>query len=259
VLWHPAADAERAAISDAAERAAVQHAREKLEVLGPRLGAPHSSAVKGEEGSGLRELRPRAGRSRWRPIYRQVGPRTFVILSVAPEAEIDSAASMRRSVALGGASRAWRLDPAVECIDNSLAIILSDRRNNMKLSDMKTSEQVLAEDLLDPEFRREWERTAIARAVALKVLAYRTEHDLSQRALARKLGMTQPQLARLEAGEHNPTIDTLARLAQTLNVEFAIDVHPRQRAPRLLSGRAQRANAIASYETDTAEVLLAAS
>lgn len=89
VLWHPAADAERAAISDAAERAAIQHAREKLEAIGPRLGAPHSSAIKGEDGSGLRELRPRAGRRRWRPIYRQVGPGTFVILAVAPEAEID--------------------------------------------------------------------------------------------------------------------------------------------------------------------------
>src|SRR5579864_8960459 len=71
VLWHPAAAAERAAISDAAERAAIQHAREKLEVVGPRLGAPHSSAIKGGDGSGLRELRPRAGRSRWRPIYRR--------------------------------------------------------------------------------------------------------------------------------------------------------------------------------------------
>jgi hypothetical protein len=89
VLWHPAADAERAAISNAAERAAIQHAREKLEAIGPRLGAPHSSAIKGEDGSGLRELRPRAGRSRWRPIYRRVGPGIFVILAVAPEAEID--------------------------------------------------------------------------------------------------------------------------------------------------------------------------
>jgi hypothetical protein len=89
VLWHPAADAERAAISDAAERAAIQHAREKLEAIGPRLGAPHSSAVKGDDGSGLRELRPRAGRSRWRPIYRRVGPGIFVVLAVAPEAEID--------------------------------------------------------------------------------------------------------------------------------------------------------------------------
>jgi transcriptional regulator with XRE-family HTH domain len=122
----------------------------------------------------------------------------------------------------------------------------------MKLNDMKTSEQVLAEDLRDPDFAREWNRTAVARAVALKVLSYRTEHGLSQRALAKKLGMTQPQLARLEVGEHNPTIDTLARLAQTLDLEFAIDIHPRERSPKLLSGRAQCRNAIASYETDTA-------
>ncbi len=128
----------------------------------------------------------------------------------------------------------------------------------MKLSDMKTSEQVLAEELRDPDFRREWDRTVVARAVALKVLAYRTEHGLSQRGLAQKLGMTQPQLARLEAGEHNPTIDTLARLAQTLDIEFVIDVHPRQREPKLLSVRAQGKNAIASYETDTAAILLAA-
>jgi transcriptional regulator with XRE-family HTH domain len=101
----------------------------------------------------------------------------------------------------------------------------------MKLSDMKTSEQVLEEELRDPEFQREWDRTAVARAVALKVLAFRTEHGLSQRTLAKKLDMTQPQLARLEAGEHNPTIDTLARLAQTLDLEFAIDIHPRQRRP----------------------------
>jgi len=89
VLWHPAADTERAAISDAAERAAIQHAREKLEAVGPQLGTPHSSAIKGEEGSGLRELRPRAGRSRWRPIYRRVDPGIFVILAVAPEAGIN--------------------------------------------------------------------------------------------------------------------------------------------------------------------------
>lgn len=128
----------------------------------------------------------------------------------------------------------------------------------MRLSDLKTSEEVLAKQLRDADFRREWERTAVARAVAVKVVAYRAEHGLSQRALAQRLGMTQPQVARLEAGEHNPTIDTLAHLAQTLDVEFAIDIHPRQRAPKLLSGRAQRANAIASYETETAGVLLAA-
>jgi transcriptional regulator with XRE-family HTH domain len=133
-----------------------------------------------------------------------------------------------------------------------------DREENMKLSDMKTSEQVLADELRDPDFRREWDRTTVARAVALQVVRYRTEQRLSQRALAKKLDMTQPQLARLEAGEHNPTIETLARLAQTLDIEFAIDVHPRKREPKLLSGLAKDRNAIAVYETGTAAVVLAA-
>jgi len=128
----------------------------------------------------------------------------------------------------------------------------------VKLTDLKTSEQVLAEELRDPDFKREWDRTALARAVALKVLAHRVDHSLSQRGLAKQLGMTQPQVARLEAGEHNPTIDTLARLAQALDIEFAIDVHPHQRSPKLLSARARGKNTIASYRTDTAAVLLAA-
>lgn len=128
----------------------------------------------------------------------------------------------------------------------------------MKLSEMKTGHEVLANELSDPEFRHEWERTAIARAVALKVIAYRADRGLSQRALARLLGMTQPQVSRLEAGDHNPSIDTLARLADTLGVEFAIDIHPHRRRPKLLSDQAQAKHGIAAYRTDVAAVLLVA-
>jgi hypothetical protein len=100
-LWHPAADAERDASWPPEEKVAMLHAVQKLEAAGPRLGSPHSSAVQGDAGQGLRELRPRAGRSRWRPIYRRVSPSTFVILAVAPEAQIDSRgfdAAVRRAV-----------------------------------------------------------------------------------------------------------------------------------------------------------------
>lgn len=88
--WHPEADAERDASWPAEEKVAMLHAVHKLEATGPRLGHPHSSAIQGKLGQGLRELRPRGGRSRWRPIYRRVSPSTFVILAVGPEAQIDS-------------------------------------------------------------------------------------------------------------------------------------------------------------------------
>lgn len=85
VVWHPRALRERDAIHDASERLAIQTAVEKLEALGDRLQFPHQSGVKGSK---VRERRPRAGRSRWRPLYARIG-KPFVILAVGPEAEID--------------------------------------------------------------------------------------------------------------------------------------------------------------------------
>lgn len=69
------------------ERAALINADAKLAAFGPALGYPHTSAVRGAEG--LRELRPRAGRSAWRALYRQVGE-VFVVAAVGPEAQADS-------------------------------------------------------------------------------------------------------------------------------------------------------------------------
>ena len=91
VAWHPKALDEKNAIGNVAERVAIAHVIEKLEVDGPVLQSPHQSGVMGEEGSGLRELRPRRGRSRWRPLYRRIGEPLFAILAVGPEAEIDKA------------------------------------------------------------------------------------------------------------------------------------------------------------------------
>ena len=59
----------------------------KLEAFGDQLGAPHSSQVKGSR-AGIRELRPRSGRSPWRALYRRVGV-AMVILAVCPEAMRD--------------------------------------------------------------------------------------------------------------------------------------------------------------------------
>lgn len=96
----------------------------------------------------------------------------------------------------------------------------------MKISEMTSVDEVLAGQLKNPDFREEWDRTALAREVANRVVAYRVEHGLSQAALARRLEVSQPLIARLEAGEHEPTLSTLARLARQLDLEFHIDITP---------------------------------
>jgi hypothetical protein len=112
VAWHPKALDEKEAIEDAAERVAIAHVIEKLEVDGPALQSPHQSGVMGEEGSGLRELRPRRGRSRWRPLYRRTDERLFAILAISPEVEINKA-GYAKAVRVAK-QRLMRLEKAME-------------------------------------------------------------------------------------------------------------------------------------------------
>ncbi|WP_081416613.1 type II toxin-antitoxin system RelE/ParE family toxin [Arthrobacter castelli] len=85
VVYLPDAERERDKLP-AGERNALYNAVAKLQSIGPTLGYPHTSAVKGA--FRLRELRPRAGRSPWRGLYRQFGD-TLVIAAVSPEAQQD--------------------------------------------------------------------------------------------------------------------------------------------------------------------------
>lgn len=97
---------------------------------------------------------------------------------------------------------------------------------------MPRFEEVLDRQLQDPELRAYWERTALARAVANAVIAYRSAHALSQRALAEQLGWKPSQVARLEMGEHHPSMETLAHLATRLGLRFAMEIGPAGRSTR---------------------------
>jgi hypothetical protein len=85
VSWHKDADLELNKLP-VPERVAMLHAIDKLMALGPQLPFPHQSSVRGTQG--LRELRPRGGRSPWRAFYQRQGD-AFVIGAVGPEAQVD--------------------------------------------------------------------------------------------------------------------------------------------------------------------------
>jgi ribosome-binding protein aMBF1 (putative translation factor) len=96
----------------------------------------------------------------------------------------------------------------------------------MRLSELTSADEAKAEALKNPAVRGEWDRTAMAREVASRVVRYRVEHGLSQAELGAKLGVSQPYVARLESGDQLPTLAMLSRLAQRLGLEFHIDVTP---------------------------------
>lgn len=95
-----------------------------------------------------------------------------------------------------------------------------------KLPELRTAAETHEKDMADPAYQREYDRTRLANDVALRVLAYRTEHHLSQAELARSLGMRQPHVARLESGEHQPSLSTLARLSSALGIDFSVSITP---------------------------------
>jgi ribosome-binding protein aMBF1 (putative translation factor) len=86
------------------------------------------------------------------------------------------------------------------------------------------SRLVPGEYLDDPEVRAGYEDAKRALAIGAMVRELRLEAGLSQAELARRSGMTQPALSRLEHGGGLPTIAVLDRIADalhvTLNVSF---------------------------------------
>ena len=73
----------------------------------------------------------------------------------------------------------------------------------------------------DPEYWREYERTQLADDIAIEVIRYRAEHNLTQAELGRMIGMRQPNVARLEADDHEPSLAILARLSLKLWLDLS--------------------------------------
>ena len=82
----------------------------------------------------------------------------------------------------------------------------------------------LQEQLLDPEFRKEYDALQPERAVIQAIIDARKTSGLTQKELSQRTGIAQGDISRLENGNGNPSIRTLQKLAagmdMTLRVEF---------------------------------------
>jgi transcriptional regulator with XRE-family HTH domain len=128
----------------------------------------------------------------------------------------------------------------------------------------KTAKATISHDNLvaaaaqDDDFAQEWEELAVARAVAAKLISYRARNGLTQSALAEQLGMKQPQIARLELAEHQPSIPMLMRISSALGIEFNIAITPAEHEPKLLTKTARTKCVVASYERNETVVTFSA-
>jgi len=81
--------------------------------------------------------------------------------------------------------------------------------------------------LEEPKYRRAYKALEEEFALASALIDARNRAGLTQQELARKMGTTQPVVARLESGRVRPSMRTLERLAEATASRLLISFEPR--------------------------------
>lgn len=83
-------------------------------------------------------------------------------------------------------------------------------------------EDDLAEELKDPEFKKEFQKLGPKYALYAAVVESRHQKNISQKTLAKRLGTGQSAISRLESGKYNPTFEFMQKLAKALETDITI-------------------------------------
>jgi DNA-binding Xre family transcriptional regulator len=96
----------------------------------------------------------------------------------------------------------------------------------------------------DPEFRKRVDVALNEMRIEQDLAALRVARGISQAELAKRIGVSQPAIARLESGRvKNLTIKTLARYAAALGGQVRIEIVKDPRPRRTVPLRVARAKA----------------
>ncbi len=87
-----------------------------------------------------------------------------------------------------------------------------------------TVDDWLKEELRDDGFRLRWHEREAAYKIARELIRLRKRQGLSQTEVARRAGLKQPAIARLESGAVRPTLDTIRRVAQALGRQLEVSL-----------------------------------
>ena len=93
---------------------------------------------------------------------------------------------------------------------------------------MKKFDDYLKEQLQDEEFRREYEALQPEFDVIKALINARVYRGLTQKELAKRTGINQADISKLENGTRNPTINLLKRLADGMDMNLRIEFVPKE-------------------------------
>ncbi len=87
---------------------------------------------------------------------------------------------------------------------------------------MTNYEKFKAEQLKDPEFKKEYDALEVEYDIISQIIKTRLEQNLTQSDLAKKVGTAQSNISRLESGNYNPTLEFLEKIANSLGKKLKV-------------------------------------
>jgi DNA-binding XRE family transcriptional regulator len=83
--------------------------------------------------------------------------------------------------------------------------------------------EIKSEFLKDPEVLSEYEALRPQFEVISQIIKARSERGITQAELAELVGTQQSNISRLESGSYNPSVEFLAKIAQSLDMKLHIE------------------------------------
>lgn len=94
---------------------------------------------------------------------------------------------------------------------------------------MSEFQDLLKEQLKDPEFKKEWDDIQPEMDVIRAMMDARISQNLTQKELSERTGINQADISKLENGTKNPSLKLLKKLASGLGMQLKIEFVPVQR------------------------------
>ena len=93
-----------------------------------------------------------------------------------------------------------------------------------KINKATDFQKYLKNQLSDKEFKKLYDEYGKQLKIAYQIIQLRKKQKITQLELAKKIGTTQSNIARMESGKQNFTVDILSKVAQALNKELKISI-----------------------------------
>lgn len=86
-------------------------------------------------------------------------------------------------------------------------------------------EEMKSDMLKDEEFKIEYEKLKPRYEAIEQIIRARKEQNITQAELAKRVGTQKSNISRLESGNYNPSLDFLAKIAESLGKKISVTIN----------------------------------